>query len=219
MQMDAGILPEDWEHGAFAARLETPEGPCAVALLDGKAFDMTPAFGTVSRWLNEPDPVGAVRARGEAMALDVPGEALPRLLAPVDLQAVKACGVTYVAARCWSASSRSVRGAIRPGRSRCGRRSREIIGERPRRGAAGQSREAMRLKEALVGEGLGGASTWKSASARTPRSSTSPAHVCSGHGAEVGLLPASSWNNPEPEVVLAVVDRRGGSSARLSETT
>ena len=63
MQLDAGILPEDWEHGAFAARLETPEGPCAVALLDGKAFDMTPAFGTVSRWLNEPDPVGAVRAR------------------------------------------------------------------------------------------------------------------------------------------------------------
>src|SRR5918997_6283943 len=57
---------------------------------------MTPAFGTVSRWLNERDPVRAVRARGVPTALDLPGEALHRLLAPVDLQAVKACGVTYV---------------------------------------------------------------------------------------------------------------------------
>jgi len=96
MRLDAGILPEDWPNGAFAARLDTPEGPCAVALLDGEAFDMTPAFGTTSRWLNEADPVRAVRARGVPMALDLPGEALPRLLAPVDLHAVKACGVTYV---------------------------------------------------------------------------------------------------------------------------
>ena len=150
MQLNAGILPENWEHGAFAARLDAPEGPCAVAFLDGKGFDMTPAFGTVSRWLNEPDPVRAVRARGEAMALDLP-EALPRLLAPVDLQAVKACGVTYVRSmlervieeRCQGDPSRaeSVRAEVR-----------SIIGEDLAAVQPGSPR-AMQLKEALVQKG------------------------------------------------------------------
>ena len=150
MRLDAGILPEDWPNGAFAARLDTPEGPCAVALLDGEAFDMTPAFGTASRWLNEADPVRAVRARGVPMVLDLPGEALPRLLAPVDLHAVKACGVTYVRSmlervieeRCRGDASRAeaVRAEVRG-----------IIGEDLAAVQPG-SAKAMRLKAALVDE-------------------------------------------------------------------
>ena len=69
----------------------------AIALAGGEAFDMTPAYGTVSAWLNDPHPAAAIRARGEALALDM--QALladGRLLSPFDLQALKACGVTYV---------------------------------------------------------------------------------------------------------------------------
>ena len=68
---------------------------------------MTPRFCTVSRWLNEEDPLGAIRRRGAPMPLDIKAllansvhdardPARPWLLAPVDLQAVKACGVTYI---------------------------------------------------------------------------------------------------------------------------
>src|SRR5919112_2688353 len=201
MRLDAGILPEDWERGAFAARLDTPEGPCAVALLDGEAFDMTPAFGTVSRWLNEADPVKAVRARGEPMAFDLPA-ALPRLLAPVDLHAVKACGVTYVRSmlervieeRCRGDASQAeaVRAEVR-----------SIIGDDLSAVRPG-SAEAMRLKAALVQKGwwsqyleVGIGPDAEIFTKCQPMASVGP-------GAQIGVHPISQWSNPEPEAVLAV---------------
>ena len=202
MRLDAGILPEDWERGAFAARLDTPEGPCAVALLDGQAFDMTPAFGTVSRWLNEADPIRAVRARGAPMALDLPGEALPRLLAPVDLQAVKACGVTYVRSmlervieeRCRGDASRAeaVRAEVRG-----------IIGEDLAAVQPG-SAKATRLKAALVQKGWWSQYLFFSVAAAAEIYTKCQPMAAVGAGAEVGIHPASAWNNPEPEAVLAV---------------
>ena len=55
-RLDGMALPEDWRDGCFAARVMTKEGPSAVAVLRGAAFDMTPAFGTASAWLNERRP-------------------------------------------------------------------------------------------------------------------------------------------------------------------
>ena len=145
-------LPQDWREGHFALRLDTPEGPVAIALRQGRAYDMTPAFGTVSDWLNEADPLAAIEARGEPLELD-PEAALAegRFLAPVDLQAIKACGVTYVRSmlervieeRCRGDASRAeaVRAEVRG-----------IIGEDLAALVPG-SGEAMRLKEALVAKG------------------------------------------------------------------
>ena len=202
MRLDAGILPEDWERGAFAARLDTPEGPCAVALLDGDAFDMTPAFGTVSRWLNEADPVRAVRAHGVPVALDLPGEALHRLLAPVDLQAVKACGVTYVRSmlervieeRCGGDASRaaSVRTEVRG-----------IIGEDLAAVQPG-SAKAMRLKAALVEKGWWSQYLEVGIGPDAEIFTKCQPMAAVGAGADIGVHPASAWNNPEPEAVLAV---------------
>jgi len=202
MRLDAGILPEDWPNGAFAARLDTPEGPCAVALLDGEAFDMTPAFGTASRWLNEADPVRAVRARGVPMALDLPGEALPRLLAPVDLHAVKACGVTYVRSmlervieeRCRGDASRaeSVRAEVRG-----------IIGEDLAAVQPG-SAKAARLKAALVEKGWWSQYLEVGIGPDAEIFTKCQPMAAVGTGAAVGVHPASAWNNPEPEAVLAV---------------
>ncbi len=201
MRPDAGTLPEDWERGAFAARLDTPEGPCAVAFLDGQAFDMTPGFGTVSRWLNEPDPVRAVRARGEPMALD-PAEASGRLLAPVDLQAVKACGVTYVRSmlervieeRCRGDASRAeaVRAEVRG-----------IIGEDLAAVQPG-SAKAMRLKAALVEKGWWSQYLEVGIGPDAEIFTKCQPMAAVGAGAAIGVHPASAWNNPEPEAVLAV---------------
>ncbi len=201
MLLDAGTLPEDWPTGAFAARLDTPEGPCAVALLDGDAFDMTPAFGTASRWLNEADPVRAVRARGVPMALDLPA-ALPRLLAPVDLQAVKACGVTYVRSmlervieeRCRGDASRAeaVRAEVRG-----------IIGEDLAAVQPG-SAKAARLKKALVEKGWWSQYLEVGIGPDAEIFTKCQPMAAVGTGADIGVHPASAWNNPEPEAVLAV---------------
>ena len=73
----------------------------------GAMFDLTPAFGTASRFLEEDDAVRAITRRGLPITLDLaalftnaawdtrdPG--LPFLLSPIDLQTVKAASVTYV---------------------------------------------------------------------------------------------------------------------------
>ncbi len=202
MRLDAGILPEDWERGAFAARLDTPEGPCAVALLDGEAFDMTPAFGTLSRWLNEPDPVRAVRARGEPLRLDLPGEALHRLLAPVDLQAVKACGVTYVRSMLERVIEERCRGdAARAEAVRA--EVRDIIGDDLSAVKPGGA-EAMRLKAALVEKGWWSQYLEVGIGPDAEVFTKCQPMAAVGAGADIGVHPSSAWNNPEPEAVLAV---------------
>jgi len=100
-------LPQDWTQGAFGLRVMTPEGPSVFALLNGASFDMTPAFGTCSAWLNREDPLGVIRRDGVPSALDLKAALAnahhaardaqkPFLIAPIDLQAIKAAGVTYV---------------------------------------------------------------------------------------------------------------------------
>ena len=101
----AGMLPEGLDTGTFALRVMTPEGPSVFALHGGAAFDMTPAFGTCSAWLNGEDAVASIRRQGVPAALDLPAAlanahhaardpARPWLLAPIDLQVIKAAGVT-----------------------------------------------------------------------------------------------------------------------------
>jgi fumarylacetoacetate (FAA) hydrolase family protein len=217
----AATLPEDWPQGAYAARVTTPEGPSAVALLAGAAFDMTAAFGTVSAWLNAPDPVAAIRSRGVPMVLDlqaaIPNSAhgardpaRPWLLAPVDLQAVKACGVTYarsmlervIEERCRGDAARAeaVRAEVRG----------ILSGEGPAAGGGDLSAvrpgspEAMRLKAALVERGWWSQYLEVGIGADAEIFTKCQPMAAVGTGAKVGVHPASEWSNPEPEAVLAV---------------
>ncbi|MFZ4409091.1 MAG: fumarylacetoacetate hydrolase family protein [Paracraurococcus sp.] len=212
-RLDGMALPADWPDGCFAARVLTREGPTAVAVLRGACFDMTPAFGTVSAWLNEPDPVAAIRARGVPMPLDLPAAlansaqhrrdaAKPSLLAPVDLQAVKACGVTYVRSmlervieeRCRgdAAQAEAIRAEVR-----------DIIGDDLSNVQPG-SPEAMRLKAALVGKGWWSQYLEVGIGPDAEIFSKCQPMAAVGPGALIGVHPISQWSNPEPEVVLAV---------------
>ena len=107
MQITSSHLPVDFAEGHFCARIMLPEGPCVIGFARGAAFDLTPAFGTTSRFLEEDDAIGAMMRRGQPISLDLellftnaawnardPG--LPFLLSPIDLQTVKAAGVTCV---------------------------------------------------------------------------------------------------------------------------
>jgi fumarylacetoacetate (FAA) hydrolase family protein len=206
----ATALPEDWRDGHFALRIQGEAGPQVIALAGGQAFDMTPAFGTASTWLNAEDPIGAIESRGEPVALDIPaiiaGQG-PALLAPFDLQSLKACGVTYarsmlervIEERCHGDASQAekVRAEVRG-----------IIGDDLAALRPG-SPEARALKESLVAKGWW--SQYLEVGIGPDAEIFTKAQPLSavGSGAKIGIHPGSAWNNPEPEVVLCV-DARGG---------
>ena len=88
-----------------------------------------------------------------------------------------------------------------PGRDRAARRRRSVQAEA--RFARGDAPEGGADRSRAPGRNI-----WKSASAPTPRSSPRRQPMAAvGTGADAGLHPRSSWNNPEPEVVLAVSSR------------
>ncbi len=210
-------LPQDLAEGAFALRAMTPDGPSVFALLGGAAFDMTPAFGTCSAWLNSEAPVAAIRARGVPAVLDLAAAlanahhaardpARPWLIAPIDLQAIKAAGVTYVRSmlervieeRCRGDASQAeaVRAEVR-----------EIIGDDLQNLIPG-SPEAMRVKAALVEKGWWSQYLEVGIGPDAEVFTKSPVLSAVGPGAKVGVHPMSSWSNPEPEAVM-VVNGRG----------
>ena len=210
-------LPEDLDAGAFALRVMTAEGPSVFALLAGAAFDMTPAFGTASAWLNGDDPIAAIRTRGVPAALDLAAAmdnahhaardpAKPWIIAPIDLQAIKAAGVTYVRSmlervieeRCRGDASQAeaVRGEVRA-----------IIGDDLQNLVPG-SAEAMRVKAALVEKGWWSQYLEVGIGPDAEIFTKSPVLSAVGPGAKVGVHPISKWSNPEPEAVM-VVNARG----------
>lgn len=216
MLTPAAILPADWPKGAYAGRLMTEAGPVIVGFVDGAAFDLTAVFGTVSRWLESADPVAAIR-QGTPMALDLhaaianaahdarkPGA--PWLLSPIDLQAVKASGVTYVRSmlervieeRCRGDASRAeaVRAEVRG-----------IIGDDLSAVRPG-SPEAMKLKEALVQKGWWSQYLEVGIGPDAEIFTKCPPMATVGVGSKVGVHPNSAWSNPEPEAVM-VVNSRG----------
>ena len=201
--------------GTFVGRVwrEDIGGPSVVAVRDGRVVDVTGAEAPTMRDLLErDDPAAAVAAmEGEALCDVEPlleaGSAGPvRLLAPIDLQAVKACGVTF--ARSMVERVIEERAAGNPDlATRIRDRVSAVIGDSLRDVRAGTP-EAARVKAALIEEGLW--SQYLEVGIGPDAEVFSKAQVLSsvGHGADVGLHPISKWNNPEPEVVLAV-DSRG----------
>jgi len=208
------------EAGHFVGRVWRPDagGPAVVALRKGRVIDITTReTPTMRDLLEQDDPVSlADGTAGEDLGSleeiarnSAEGRAGPdrvHLLAPCDLQAVKACGVTF--ARSMIERVIEEKAAGDPEKAEAIRkRVTAIIGESLRSLVPG-SPEAMRVKQAFIEEGVwsqylevGIGPDAEVFTKCQPMSSV-------GWGAAVGLHPISRWNNPEPEVVLAV-DSRG----------
>lgn len=206
-------LPQD---GHFVGRVWRPGiGPCVVTMRQGRVIDITSRQIPLVRDLTElPDPVAVLDAAGGedigslhdiAAAPAVPDATAPHLLAPCDLQAVKACGVTFAGSMVERVIEERAGGD--PARAEAIRaRVGAAIGDSLRNIRPG-SPEAMALKAALIAEGLW--SQYLEVGIGPDAEVFSKAQVLSsvGHGAMVGLHPVSKWNNPEPEVVLAVTSQ------------
>ena len=87
------ILPEDGTAGTLVGRVLTDAGPSVVAVRSDGVFDISRAAPTVADLCNAPDPVALARAAG--VRLGTLEDWIPRLLSPIDLQAIKAAGVTF----------------------------------------------------------------------------------------------------------------------------
>jgi len=203
------MLPNDVERALLVGRVwREGVGPAVVVVRQGEVFDMTRNAPTVSALLERPDLQQLV-AQGPGESLGPVGELLDnlagrgvRMLAPCDLQAIKACGVTFAVSllervieeRAKGDPARAA-GLRREIQSRIGADLSEI---RP------GSEEAMRLKEDLVAQGLWSQYMEVGIGPDAEVFTKSQPMSAVGHGDAVGLHPSSKWNNPEPEIVLAV---------------
>ena len=200
--MTPALAPDD-HIGLFLGRLSGPDGPVVVTLRDGQLVDITARAAPMVRDICEmADPAGYVRS---AAGIDLgPLDQIDpaQWLAPCDLQAVKACGVTF--ARSMVERVIEEKAAGDPGRAAQVRaRVADLIGGSLRNIKAG-SDAAAAVKTALIAEGLW--SQYLEVGIGPDAEVFSKAQVLSSVGpfADVGLHPISTWNNPEPEVVLCV---------------
>ena len=205
------VITEEEQAGTWLGRVWLPEaaGPAVVTLRGGDVIDITAKEAPTARDICEmADPAAYVHGASgtrlgsldEIAANTVGDPAAIHLLAPCDLQAVKACGVTF--ARSMVERVIEERAAGDPTRAEEIRaRIGGAIGGSLRNIRVG-SDEAMRLKDLLIAEGLW--SQYLEVGIGPDAEVFSKAQVLSavGTGAEVGLHPISTWNNPEPEVVL-----------------
>jgi len=201
MQFTAAMLPVDSAEAVLAGRFMLDEGPTPVILRGGIVEDISATAPTVCDLMDLSEPAN-VRGRPLFSVDELPGE---RLLAPVDLQAVKAAGVTFAISAIERVIEERARGDYRlAGEIRDKLEAR--IGSQIRSVLPG-SDSAARLKQALIEQDL-----WSQylevAIGPDAEIFTKTSPLASvGWGAQIGVRSDSSWNNPEPEVVLVVSSR------------
>jgi fumarylacetoacetate (FAA) hydrolase family protein len=211
----AATLPADHAHSALAGRAWRPDldGPSVIAIRAARAFDISRSFPTMRDLCETPGPAAALRAAdGEDLGaldailantpLDTRDPAKPWLLAPIDLQAVKACGVTFPIsmlervieerARGNPAAAEAIRGEVR-----------KHFGDDLSTLKPG-SDAAMALKQALITQGAWSQYLEVGIGPDAEIFTKAPPMAAVGTGFDAGLNPVSSWSNPEPEVVLVI---------------
>ncbi|MFK5644952.1 fumarylacetoacetate hydrolase family protein [Ornithinimicrobium sp. LYQ121] len=210
-----GVLPRRDDDALFVGRVwhAATQGPRPVLVRDGEVHDLVEVAATVSELLERSDLVELLRSvEGSGRwSLDdlLPGVGrrdVDHLLAPVDLQVIKACGVTFVD----SMVERVIeeRSAGDPSRATEARAALAGILETSLSDVVPGSAEAQRVKEVLTEQGLWSQYLEVGLGPDPEVFTKAPVLSALGTNASIGIPAFSRWNNPEPELVL-VVDSRG----------
>jgi fumarylacetoacetate (FAA) hydrolase family protein len=210
-------LPVDAARATLVGRVWLNNvGPVLVCVKPDGVYDLSPAANTMSELLEIEDPVSAVHQHGvqrigdtqavlRNSAHDQRNPALPWFLAPCDLQALKASGVTFVSSMLERVIEEQTRGDA--GRADSVRQAVvAVIGDNLSSIKPG-SEAAVRLKQALLAQGVWSQYLEVGIGPDAEIFTKSQPMSAVGVGAEVGIHPHSHWNNPEPEIVLAVNSR------------
>ncbi|MFM9940062.1 MAG: fumarylacetoacetate hydrolase family protein [Hyphomicrobiaceae bacterium] len=211
----AATLPTDADKAALAGRVWRPDvgGPSVVRIDKGRVTDITPIAATMSELCEHGDPAASIRSLSggdlgplDAILANTPEATRdakkPWLLPPIDLQAVKAAGVTFARSMLERVIEEQAKGA--PEKAAAIRASVEkLLGGDLRKLKPG-SKQALALKQTLIEQGAW--SQYLEVGIGEDAEIFTKAQPLSavGHGMEAGLHPRSTWNNPEPEVVLVV---------------
>jgi fumarylacetoacetate (FAA) hydrolase family protein len=211
-------LPTDATAGTLVGRVWRPgTGPSVVTVRQDGVFDISRAFSTMRDLCEADDPAAAVAGAAAERVGDLGGilansdearrdAGRPWLLAPVDLQAIKAAGVTCAISLLERVIEEQARGV--PERAAQARADVEqALGGAVEKIKPG-SPQAMELKKVLQDKGLW--SQYLEVGIGPDAEIFTKAQPMSavGTGAAIGVLKSSTWNNPEPEVVV-VVNSRG----------
>ncbi len=220
-------LPQDGLAGTLVGRVWRAgpvAGPAVVVLRPEGVFDISRHFATMSTLLDADSPAQAVRAVAGEYLCSVDAllgnskpegrdDALPWLLAPCDLQVVKAAGVTFAA----SMIERVIEEQAGGDASRAqGLRTQvtALIGGSLADIKPG-SAQAQALKALLQEKKLWSQYLEVGLGPDAEVFTKAPVLAAVGHGQDIGIRADSAWNNPEPEVVLAVNSRGGIVGAAL----
>ena len=208
-------LPQDATQAILIGRVWQPgTGPVLVRVTPEGVYDLSALAQTCSDLLELPHVARQVsghvgqRLADTAAVLSQSDKAdlqTLHFLAPCDLQAIKAAGVTFVSsmlervieeqARGDASKAESVRQAVVA-----------VIGDNLRQVKPG-SPEATQLKDVLLAQGVWSQYLEVGIGPDAEIFTKSQPMSAVGTGAEVGLHPGSQWNNPEPEIVLATNSR------------
>jgi fumarylacetoacetate (FAA) hydrolase family protein len=204
------MLPVDLDSAILAGRLQLDAGPTPVIVRGGKVFDVSRAAPTVSDLLERDAPAAVEGARlfttDELITRVARSQPGAFLLSPVDLQVVKAAGVTFAVSAVERVIEERARGDAEKA---AGIRAmlEDRIGGGIRAVVPG-SDEAMRLKAALLDEGMWSQYLEVAIGPDAEIFTKSAVLSTVGWGGAIGVRSDSTWNNPEPEVVL-VADSHG----------
>lgn len=214
---DPTRLPAD---GIFVGRARTSEAahPLVVTVRDGQVVDVTSTTTPTVRDLCElrdpADYVLSAKGRTIGALAEIAANSLeadrdagrPILLSPVDLQAVKASGVTFVVSLLERVIEEQARGsaekadAIRADIA-------GLIGHDLSKLKPG-SPEAMEIKAKLIQRGAWSQYLEVGIGPDAEIFTKCQPMASVGFGADVGLHPISTWNNPEPEIAM-IADSSG----------
>lgn len=202
------ILPEDSSQAVLVGRVwsKAAAGPCPVIVRHGTLYDLTGLASTVSGLFEFEDLAERLMAEENLPALGTLNQFLSgdagHLLAPIDLQAVKAAGVTFADSMLERVIEEQAKGDA--GRAQAIREKLAPVLGDSLRGLVAGSEQAAKVKTLLQDMGLwsqylevGIGPDAEIFTKAQPMSSV----TC---GDTVGIHPISQWNNPEPEIVLAV---------------
>ena len=200
------VLPRDAYTGTLVGRVwrDDVAGPAVVGLRADGVYDLSDRAPTMATLLELPDPARAVREM-PGQRIGTLDEVLPHLLAPCDLQVIKAAGVTFASSLLERVIEERAGGD--PHKAQAIRSEVEaLIGADLRQLKPG-SKAAQELKSVLISKGMWSQYLEVGIGPDAEVFTKAPVLSAVGVGAEIGIHPDSAWNNPEPEVVLAVNSR------------
>jgi fumarylacetoacetate (FAA) hydrolase family protein len=211
-------LPTDFPSGTLVGRVWRPElgGPSVAAIRQDGVFDISRSFPTMRDLCESADPAAAVAGAhadriGDLAAIlantaeDKRDPNKPWLLAPIDLQAVKAAGVTFAISLLERVIEEQARGA--PERASQARAEVESALGGKVEGLKPGSPQAAELKKLLQQKGLW--SQYLEVGIGPDAEIFTKCQIMSavGTGTSIGVLASSTWNNPEPEVVVVATSK------------